>query len=431
MTTLVDSRERLFTAGPDLGSHLRRHGPLPWQGGQHRLIAAVEAAGLTGRGGAGFPTWRKLNAVAAGEKPVVIANGAEGEPASAKDRTLLHRAPHLVLDGLQLAAECVGATRAYVYVPAGPAADAVRHALAQRRAARVDRIGVDVVVAADRFVAGEASAVVSAVEGRARVPRRSQVRSWPPSAERSPPRASTSCPTGYPSTRRSPGPAGRRYPCRLFSWVVTTARGCRRRPAPRRCRVRAFGRGAPRPAPESWWRCRPTGAAWSNPPASPRTSARRPPGSAAPVSTACRGWPTRCTGWPRDRSTPACRPRSPGCRRSSTGAAPASTPTAPCGSSAPAWPPSRPRSASTWPETAATEGVPDEPPAHRLDRMRRARRLRRTAARVVVPRRMGLPPQPGAGAADPRAAGGPRPAGRPRLSPPGPAPCRLVSPGSS
>jgi len=171
MTTLVDSRERLFTAGPDLGSHLRRHGPLPWQGGPHRLIAAVEAAGLTGRGGAGFPTWRKLNAVAAGEKPVVIANGAEGEPASAKDRTLLHRAPHLVLDGLQLAAECVGATRAYVYVPAGPAADAVRHALAQRRAARVERIGVDVVVAADRFVAGEASAVVSAVEGRAPVPR--------------------------------------------------------------------------------------------------------------------------------------------------------------------------------------------------------------------------------------------------------------------
>ncbi|TMM35763.1 MAG: NADH-quinone oxidoreductase subunit F [Actinobacteria bacterium] len=168
--TVVDSRARLIVAGPDLAEHVRRHGPVPWQGGPHRLIPLVEAAGLTGHGGAGFPTHRKLAAVAAGDRPVVVGNGAEGEPASAKDRTLLHHAPHLVLDGLQLAAECVGASRAYLYVQQAPA-EAVRHALAQRRAARQDRIAVEVVVAADRFVSGEESAVVSAVEGRAPLPR--------------------------------------------------------------------------------------------------------------------------------------------------------------------------------------------------------------------------------------------------------------------
>ena len=84
----------------------------------------MERAGLTGRGGAGFPAGRKMRTVAqAGRSAgrlrgqggaVVVANGAESEPASAKDRMLLARAPHLVLDGIALAAEAVGATRGYL-----------------------------------------------------------------------------------------------------------------------------------------------------------------------------------------------------------------------------------------------------------------------------------------------------------------------------
>ena len=61
----------------------------------------VEASGLLGRGGAGFPVGRKWRAVAehsAGDA-VVVVNGAEGEPRSAKDRVLMERRPHLVLDG--------------------------------------------------------------------------------------------------------------------------------------------------------------------------------------------------------------------------------------------------------------------------------------------------------------------------------------------
>ena len=77
-----------------------------------RLIDVVEASGLTGRGGAGFPAGRKMRSVAAGPgSKVLVANGAEGEPASGKDRLLLSRLPHLVLDGMTLAAEAVGAER--------------------------------------------------------------------------------------------------------------------------------------------------------------------------------------------------------------------------------------------------------------------------------------------------------------------------------
>src|SRR5205823_2888006 len=88
-----------------------------------------------------------------------------------KDRTLLTRGPHLVLDGPQLAADAVGADRAYAYVPPGPVARAVRAAVDARAAAGWDRVRVEVVEAPEAFVAGEESAVVAAVEGRRAVPR--------------------------------------------------------------------------------------------------------------------------------------------------------------------------------------------------------------------------------------------------------------------
>jgi len=161
---------RLLAGPPALGldAHQRAHGTLPYQNGAGAFIGAVEASGLTGRGGAGFPTWRKLAAVHKGRKPVVIANGAESEPASRKDRTLLAEAPHLVLDGLQLAAEAVGAKQAYLYARAE---STLATALDERRAAAWDRVPVTMLIAPDDFVAGEESAVIAAVEGRPALPR--------------------------------------------------------------------------------------------------------------------------------------------------------------------------------------------------------------------------------------------------------------------
>jgi NADH:ubiquinone oxidoreductase subunit F (NADH-binding) len=142
--TISTSADRLLSG--------RDHGPLTWPS-PSALLAAVERSGLTGRGGGGFPTVRKMAAIlATGRASVVVANGAEGEPASAKDRVLLQRAPDLVLDGLRLAAHVVGAKATYFYghEPVGD---------------------VPFVRAAASFVAGEESAVVSAVERGVALPR--------------------------------------------------------------------------------------------------------------------------------------------------------------------------------------------------------------------------------------------------------------------
>ena len=146
---------------------LARYGPAPPGGltGPRRaaLIEEVERSGLTGRGGAGFPTARKLAAVAAGDAPVVVANGTEGEPASAKDKILLARSPHLVLDGVALAAELVGARQAVIVVHFS-VREIVDEAIAERRRARA-RPDPDPGRDSCRPVrGGEASAVVHWIE---------------------------------------------------------------------------------------------------------------------------------------------------------------------------------------------------------------------------------------------------------------------------
>jgi len=150
-----------------LAGHLARHGNRPSCAGTRRrdeLIAEVERAGLTGRGGAGFPTAVKLRALAAAwPVPMVIANGVEGEPASDKDKVLLAVAPHLVLDGAVGAAELTGA-REVVMVVHHAVREIVDHAVAERRTAGTDPVPVRVMTAADTFIAGEASAVVHWVE---------------------------------------------------------------------------------------------------------------------------------------------------------------------------------------------------------------------------------------------------------------------------
>ena len=160
---------RLFAApGPSLAAHQQRFGPLP-DSAATTLVTLLEEAGLTGRGGAGFPTARKIASVT-GRKAVVIGNGAEGEPLSHKDAELLASAPHLVLDGLGVAAAAVAADKVVIYVP-GAAVPAIETALDERRSARLDPRRVTVVEAPEGFVSGEESAVVRRVEGGPAMPR--------------------------------------------------------------------------------------------------------------------------------------------------------------------------------------------------------------------------------------------------------------------
>src|SRR5512135_2788800 len=104
-------------AAMTLADHERVHGPMPKPAARD-LIEAVERSGLRGRGGADFPTAVKLRSVAERSRrgTVVVVNGSETEPASAKDRLLLARLPHLVLDGAVLAADAVGASEVIVKV---------------------------------------------------------------------------------------------------------------------------------------------------------------------------------------------------------------------------------------------------------------------------------------------------------------------------
>jgi NADH:ubiquinone oxidoreductase subunit F (NADH-binding) len=162
----------------DWAAHAARHGTLPYRDRPGVLIRDLEAAGLTGRGGAAFPVHRKLDAVlrsAEGRRraPAVIANGAESEPASEKDATLLWLAPHLVLDGLQLAAEAVGADTAILAVHAGRGHDVGRRlteALRARQAAGADRVAVQLAQAPARFLSGQETALVNHLSGRPAIP---------------------------------------------------------------------------------------------------------------------------------------------------------------------------------------------------------------------------------------------------------------------
>jgi len=154
------------TSALTLADHLASFGALPARGAG--LVDDVDAAGLRGRGGAGFPTAVKMRAVvAAGRRPVVVANGTEGEPVSAKDKTLLSTVPHLVLDGIVAAADAVGAREAVLCIERSAARciRTVERALAERRAAGLDRVAVRVEASPDRYVAGEASALVHWLNG--------------------------------------------------------------------------------------------------------------------------------------------------------------------------------------------------------------------------------------------------------------------------
>jgi NADH:ubiquinone oxidoreductase subunit F (NADH-binding) len=154
-----------------LAEHADRFGPLPDTHGRRaldRLVDLLDEARLTGRGGAGFPTGRKLRAVAAGRRrPVVVANAVEGEPVSDKDKALLRHTPHLVLDGISLAASALGARAAYLALAESAVHElgAVRVALAERERARIDRVPIRVARIPDGFVAGEETALVRAVGG--------------------------------------------------------------------------------------------------------------------------------------------------------------------------------------------------------------------------------------------------------------------------
>jgi NADH:ubiquinone oxidoreductase subunit F (NADH-binding) len=135
------------------------------------LVERLAASGLRGRGGGWFEAARKWRAVRVeGGEPFVVANGAEGEPGSYKDRFVMLKRPQDVVAGLALAARAVGAREAVVFLKGSfdRPAKALSGAIA---AASLDGLSVEVRRGDDAYVTGEETAVIEALEGRKPWPR--------------------------------------------------------------------------------------------------------------------------------------------------------------------------------------------------------------------------------------------------------------------
>jgi NADH:ubiquinone oxidoreductase subunit F (NADH-binding) len=149
-----------------LSEHLGRWGPLELSHRGSDLVDDLESSGLVGHGGAAFPVGAKWRSVrSAGSRAVVVANGAEGEPASAKDALLLTRAPHLVFDGASAAAAALGASRVVAYVPMRLLSSLQRD-VRERHEFGLDPVDIEITGAPEAFIAGQESAVVNALNGR-------------------------------------------------------------------------------------------------------------------------------------------------------------------------------------------------------------------------------------------------------------------------
>jgi NADH:ubiquinone oxidoreductase subunit F (NADH-binding) len=149
-----------------IDEHWNLHGPLPGRIDRRSLLDSIEQSQLRGRGGAGFPTAVKLRAVAGGRgRKLVLANGVEGEPSSGKDKVLLRYVPHLVLDGVEVAAHAVGADQAIVAVSRAATGELAVLQDALRDRAGSDRVEIRITAVPDKFVAGEETALINAVSG--------------------------------------------------------------------------------------------------------------------------------------------------------------------------------------------------------------------------------------------------------------------------
>jgi NADH-quinone oxidoreductase subunit F len=150
----------------------------------HALIDEIEAAGLRGRGGAGYPTavkWRAARA-APGSDKIVICNADEGDPGAYMDRTLLESNPHQVIEGMIIAAAAVGASRGLVYVRAEYPLAVRILSTAVGQARERGLLGIDILGSgldfdielfqgSGAFVCGEETALIQSVEGFRGMPR--------------------------------------------------------------------------------------------------------------------------------------------------------------------------------------------------------------------------------------------------------------------
>jgi NADH:ubiquinone oxidoreductase subunit F (NADH-binding)/NADH:ubiquinone oxidoreductase subunit E len=142
---------------------------------KEQVVAELKASGLTGYGGAGFPTGVKWEAVAKEQAPrYVVVNADEGEPGTIKDRYVMELRPHLLVEGALIAMDFADATQGFVYLREEYATARTRleQALEEFRAAGLlDGRSLELVVGAGAYICGEETAMLESMEGRRGMPR--------------------------------------------------------------------------------------------------------------------------------------------------------------------------------------------------------------------------------------------------------------------
>ncbi len=144
----------------------------------NEVVDEISQSGLRGRGGGGFPTGLKWATVAKmpGDRKYVICNGDEGDPGAFMDRSVLESDPHLVLEGMAIAAYAVGADRGFIYVRAEYPLAIERLEKAIKQAKKYGLLGsqifdspfdfkIDIRIGAGAFVCGEETALIQSIEG--------------------------------------------------------------------------------------------------------------------------------------------------------------------------------------------------------------------------------------------------------------------------
>jgi formate dehydrogenase len=140
-----------------------------------KIVEELKASGLTGYGGAGFPTGLKWEAVAKEPAPrYVVVNADEGEPGTIKDRYVMELRPHLMIEGALIAMDFADATEGFIYLREeyATARERLTSAIAEFRAAGLlDGRSLELVVGAGAYICGEETAMLESMEGRRGMPR--------------------------------------------------------------------------------------------------------------------------------------------------------------------------------------------------------------------------------------------------------------------
>ncbi len=138
--------------------------------GPEKTIKILKKKGLTGRGGADFPTWLKweLTRKTKSKERIIICNADEGEPGTFKDKLILEKNPENVIEGILIAAYCIDSKEAYIYLRGEYAylKDKLRKTIKKILKATKSDLYLEIIEGAGAYICGDETAIISSIENK-------------------------------------------------------------------------------------------------------------------------------------------------------------------------------------------------------------------------------------------------------------------------